>query len=151
MAVDDLYGELILDHYRNPRHKGPCEPGDLSLTRNNPLCGDEITLSISIQQRRIERISFSGQGCAISLASASMMCEAMQTLSTEEALDRVQAFVDLLGGKTSNRDLGDLLAFEGVAQFPVRIKCALLPWMTLKELLLQAAPNQKENELRSGR
>lgn len=134
--LDDLYQELILDHYRAPRNKGACPDCQRSAHQDNPLCGDEITLALDVEQGRIARIAHDGVGCSISQASASMMSEAVAGLPVERALELGEAVRRMMHGAEPDEEaLGDLVALQGVARFPVRIKCALLPWTALKEAL----------------
>jgi nitrogen fixation NifU-like protein len=134
--VDELYQEIILDHYRDPRNRGTCPGGTLCAEQDNPLCGDRITLSILLNGDRIDCIAFEGQGCSISLAAASMMTEAVKDLTIDQALELGESFRLLMRGESVDEDrLGDLMALGGVAKFPVRIKCALLPWMALDDAL----------------
>jgi nitrogen fixation protein NifU and related proteins len=128
---DDLYREIILDHYRNPRRKRAVEPADVAIEASNPLCGDEVTLTLRVKDGTVEDVGFTGRGCSISQASASMMCEEVAGRSSDEAAALGHRFKDMLmqGGRPD--DLGDLEALQGVRQYPVRIKCAVLPWNAL--------------------
>jgi nitrogen fixation NifU-like protein len=129
--LDDLYQELILDHYRRPRRKGGCAGCGLRARGDNPLCGDSVELRLALDDGRISDLGWDGQGCAISQASASMMAEAVRGKSVAEALALGEAVRRLMHGAAPARELGDLEALAGVARFPVRVKCALLPWTTL--------------------
>jgi len=115
--VEDLYREVILDHYQNPRNYGTLEPADISYEEDNPVCGDHIRLDLRLQDGRVTDVRFSGHGCAISQASASMLTEEIQG----KTLDELKAF---------SKD--DLLSLLGIPLGPVRIKCALLPLKVLK-------------------
>src|ERR1700738_2162278 len=128
---DDLYREIILDHFRNPRHKHAVEPADRSVEANNPLCGDEIDLSLRIR------------ACSISQASASMLCEAVTGMDIGGATSLAERFRTMLQGGDS-ADLGDLEALQGVRAYPVRIKCATLAWSAL----LQALHSPSDEEAR---
>jgi nitrogen fixation NifU-like protein len=128
---DDLYRELILDHYRNPRRKRAVEPADMTVEASNPLCGDEVTLTLKMRDGAVEDVGFVGRGCSISQASASMMCEEVAGRSREEAAALGHRFKDMLTAGAAPDDLGDLEALQGVRQYPVRIKCAVLPWNAL--------------------
>jgi nitrogen fixation NifU-like protein len=131
---DDLYREIILDHYRAPRNKRPVEPADCVVEASNPLCGDEIDLSVRIRDGAVEAIGFTGKGCSISQASASMMCEGVEGQPTSKAAELGRRFRALLMEENPDADgLGDLEALAGVKAYPVRIKCALLPWNALLE------------------
>ena len=133
--MEDLYQEIILDHYRSPRNQGTCCECGRRVHHNNPLCGDKITLEVSLEGERIKEIAFQGQGCSISMASASMMTELVKGKASAEALDDVEEVRKMMHGQAPARDLGDAESLEGVSKFPVRIKCALLPWMALKDAL----------------
>ena len=135
MALDDLYQEIILDHYRSPRNRGACEECDHSVHHDNPLCGDELDLALQLERGRIHRIAFSGRGCSISQASASMMTERVKGETLEQALSIAEVVRRMMHGEPPAVDLGDLMALEGVSRFPVRVKCALLPWMALRDAL----------------
>lgn len=131
-----LYQELILDHYRRPRNKGALEHPTHAVSLTNPLCGDEIDLQLRVDGGVIKEVGFVGRGCSISQASASMMTQLLKdrTLSQAVALaERMSAMMQ--GDEAAARDkaLGDLRALAGVAKFPVRIKCALLPWNALSD------------------
>jgi nitrogen fixation protein NifU and related proteins len=138
---DDLYREIILDHFRNPRHKHAVEPADRSVEANNPLCGDEIDLSLRIGADGIEAIGFEGRGCSISQASASMLCEAVTGMDIGGATSLAERFRAMLQGGDS-ADLGDLEALQGVRAYPVRIKCATLAWSALLQAL--QSPSDEE-------
>ncbi|MDI3270212.1 MAG: SUF system NifU family Fe-S cluster assembly protein [Bacillota bacterium] len=137
MSLDDLYQELILEHARYPHHRGTLADPTVTLDAQNPTCGDEIHLQLKLSgdERKIEDIAFSGHGCSISQASASMMTDLVLGLSVKEALEKVQAFQDMMRTGEPREGLGDAVALAGVSRFPVRIKCALLAWMALKEAL----------------
>lgn len=132
--LDDLYQEVIIDHSKSPRNFGPIDGATHRAEGYNPLCGDHFTIYLNLRDGKVERAAFSGNGCAISTSSASLMTEAVRGLPTEEALalfDRVHALAtgqDDPGGP----DLGKLEAFAGVQNFPMRVKCATLAWHTLK-------------------
>lgn len=135
MSLDDLYREVILDHYRKPRNKRAIDGADIDLEHNNPLCGDEIRVQASIVDGVVDDIAFQGQGCSISQASASMLTEQARGKSLEKLEDVILAFRGLMAGKDDLDDeaLGDLVALKGVVKYPVRIKCAVLAWDTLQE------------------
>lgn len=136
MSVDELYQEIILDHYRRPRNKRPASGTGTRVHHDNPVCGDEIDLHVQVEGGRLRQVCFQGQGCAISQASASMMTEAVEGKTAEEALALAEAMRELMHGRLPvGTDLGDLAALEGVARFPVRVKCALLAWVALREAL----------------
>jgi nitrogen fixation NifU-like protein len=135
-----LYQEMILDHYRRPRNKGVLENADASVQMKNPLCGDEIGLQVHFGGNGVDDLRFSGRGCSISLASASMMTQLVKGKTTGE-IDAIRTrFRDLmLGDITAANDaqLGSLRALSGVARFPARVKCALLAWNALESALAQ--------------
>jgi nitrogen fixation NifU-like protein len=128
---DDLYREIILDHYRNPRRKRAVEPADVAVEASNPLCGDEVTLTMRVKDGTVEDVGFVGRGCSISQASASMMCDEVAGLSSDRAAELGHRFKGMLMQGLQPDDLGDLEALQGVRQYPVRIKCAVLPWNAL--------------------
>ena len=130
---DELYREIILDHWRNPRRKGHLEPADVTVEGYNPLCGDEVLLTMRVREGSVEAIAFDGHGCSISRASASMMCEGVDGLSLAEAADLGRRFKAMMLEGAGAEDLGDLEALQGVARIPLRIKCAVLPWNALLE------------------
>jgi nitrogen fixation NifU-like protein len=133
--LDDLYRELILDHYRHPRNKGHLDACNARSEGYNPLCGDEIAIELELEDGVIKDVAFSGRGCSISQASGSMMTEAIKGHTKAEALALVEEFKHLLtdADAEASEELGDLEAFQGVAKFPVRVKCATLAWHVLEE------------------
>jgi nitrogen fixation NifU-like protein len=145
MALEELYREVILDHYRNPRNKGHLEHPQASAQGVNPLCGDEITIEVSFEGDKVSEVAVEGQGCSISQSSASMMTEAIKGKSRDEISELVGRFRQMMSldeGDDPGLDperpgavLGDIEALQGVRQYPVRIKCASLAWNTLLEAL----------------
>ena len=135
MSLDDLYKEVILDHYRAPRNRGRIEEADVHLHRDNPLCGDEIDLFVEIEDNKVTGVGFEGKGCSISQASVSMMTEKLKGLSVEDAEGLARTFKQMMQGEDPDDpdSLGDLIALQGVQKYPVRIKCALLGWNTFLE------------------
>ncbi|MGH9464026.1 MAG: Fe-S cluster assembly sulfur transfer protein SufU [Thermoanaerobaculia bacterium] len=138
----DLYQDVILDHNRRPRNWGTLAEADRRAEGHNPLCGDQLTVTLRLAADRIGEVRFEGSGCAISKASASLMTEAIQGKTVGEAEELFTRFHDLLTGDPSVREaagptLGKLAVFEGVREFPVRVKCATLPWHTLRAALDQ--------------
>jgi nitrogen fixation NifU-like protein len=133
-----LYQELILDHYRKPRNKGRLENAEATIEMRNPLCGDEVDLQIIYSGDSIGEVMFSGRGCSISQASASMMTQIIKGKSREE-IDAIRTrFRDLIMGDMTAADdksLGSLRALSGVSKFPARVKCALLAWNALETAL----------------
>jgi nitrogen fixation NifU-like protein len=150
MPLDDLYREIILEHFRSPRNKGRLEKPDISAEGVNPLCGDQLKLSIALAGDRIIDLKIEGHGCSISQASGSMMTEAVKGKTIPEAQHVAQAFKALMlenGVTPGDVDLGDLEALEGVKQYPVRIKCAILAWNTLLGGLATRAQGGRETKL----
>jgi nitrogen fixation NifU-like protein len=138
VSLDDLYKEVILDHYQNPRNHGRLESPDVATRGHNPLCGDEVELSLNIADERVEDIAFGGRGCSISQASASMMTESVKGQPLAQAQELADAFKAVMTSTGSPDALGEaeeLQALQGVKRFPVRIKCALLPWSALEEAM----------------
>ena len=136
MSLDDLYRRVIMDHYQRPRNRGELDEGAISVELNNPTCGDRISLQLHVQNDQIEEAKFLGEGCSISLASASMMTEAVKGLSVREALTLVDLFSEMMQGKEVDLDrfpLEDIEALTGVAKFPARIKCATLAWKAMEK------------------
>jgi nitrogen fixation NifU-like protein len=139
--LDDLYKEIILDHYRNPRHRGSLASPSASHEGLNPLCGDEVTVELLIDSDRIADVAYRGSGCSISQSSASMMTEAIAGKPLDEVKRLKDDFTAMMRGdeKVDLESLGDLEALSGVRKFPVRVKCATLAWHTLEEALQEAA------------
>ena len=144
MSLEELYKEVILDHYRAPRNKGRLDPHDIALERNNPLCGDEIELFLRFDGDTLEGVAFEGKGCSISLASASMMTEKVIGIPSKDAAGLAEHIKRMLAGEEEGdaEALGDLVSLKGVVKYPVRIKCALLGWNTLLEALEEGAAPQ---------
>lgn len=137
-SLGQLYQEVILDHYRRPRNKAAFDGATHSITMNNPLCGDVIELLLRVEDGSIEQAAFLGKGCSISQASASMLTSRIVGRSTEDAIKIAATFTRMLHGDeeaAGDEELGDLRALAGVSKFPVRIKCALLAWNCLDELV----------------
>ncbi len=137
MALDEIYKEVILDHYKNPRNKREMPDAERTCSKNNPLCGDEITVYVHEEDGKVLDVSFVGQGCSISQSSASMMTEAVSGKTVEEVAalsERVRAM--LSGDLEPDEDtFGELVALKGVVKYPVRVKCAVLAWDVLQEAL----------------
>jgi nitrogen fixation NifU-like protein len=141
--IESLYQELILDHYRNPVGRGLREPFEAQVNHVNPTCGDEITLRVHLDGGCVADVSYDSQGCSISQASASMLHELVTGAGIAQSEAIGDAFLALMQSATSptvpDLDLlGDALAFSGVAKYPARVKCALLPWMAFKDALARA-------------
>ena len=135
-----LYQEMILDHYRRPRNKGTLDRADATVEMKNPLCGDEISLQVSFEGDSVSDLRFSGRGCSISQASASMMTQLVKGKTTDEIGAIRKQFRDLMLGNAPAADdaqLGSLRALSGVARFPARVKCALLAWNALDTALVE--------------
>lgn len=145
MALEELYREVILDHYRNPRNQGHLESPDAKAQGVNPLCGDEINIELSLDDGVVSGVAVEGQGCSISQSSASMMTEAIKGKTRDEIAELVKRFRTMMSLDESDDPgldpqrpgavLGDMEALQGVRQYPVRIKCASLGWNTLMEAL----------------
>jgi nitrogen fixation NifU-like protein len=135
--LDDLYREVVLDHYRNPRGRDPVTEPHACNEGFNPVCGDEVRVAIRVEGGRIEQVEVKGRGWSISVASGSIMAEHLSGMRLEDVWAIYAAFKSMMHGKEipGEVDLGDLEALEGVKQFPVRIKCALLPWVTMGDAL----------------
>lgn len=130
--LQDLYKEIVLDHYKHPRHRGELEDADLREHLLNPLCGDEVTVYARYQGDKLSEVSFTGRGCSISQASASMLTERLSGKSREEAEGEIEAFLEMMRTE-ENEDLGELAALKGIIQTPNRIRCATLPWNAFKQ------------------
>jgi nitrogen fixation NifU-like protein len=128
--LQELYKEIVLDHYRRPRHRHEIEDAEVEEHLNNPLCGDEVTVYANLRDEGLE-VGFTGRGCAISQASASMLAERLAGKSREEAEEEISAFLQMMRAEP-NEDLGDLVALKGVVQTPNRIRCATLAWDAMK-------------------
>lgn len=136
--LDDLYQEIILDHYRSPKNRAPSLEGeDVHVHHSNPLCGDEMDLRIRVDDGRLDAVVFDGEGCSISQASASAMTLATEGRDLDDVLDLAEDFRGMMHGEEPERgdDLLDGVAFQGVAKFPVRVKCALLGWMAVRDAI----------------
>lgn len=149
LDLKDLYQEVIIDHNRSPRNFGKLEGADKTLEGFNPLCGDHLKLYLNLQNGRIDDIRFDGSGCAISVASASLMTEAMKGKTVSEAEEIFENFHELLTGDDSGVDydkLGKLAAIAGVREYPTRIKCATLCWHTLHSALIDTGESTVTTE-----
>ena len=137
MALDDIYKEVILDHYKSPRNKRELPGAELRCTANNPLCGDEITVYAHVDDGTVEQVTFEGAGCSISQSSASMMTEAVSGGSVDDAKRLAGAFRGMMAGdvEPDEQEFGDLVALKGVVKYPIRIKCAVLAWDVLQDAL----------------
>jgi len=136
MSLNGLYKEVILDHYRTPRHRGVIQEPSFQEGGHNPSCGDTLEIFVSVDdEENIEDVSFEGHGCSISMASSSMMTELVMNKSLDEALELVKVFEGMMQGEADFPDTDeylDVVSLKGVADFPVRLKCATLAWDTIK-------------------
>jgi len=148
MDLDALYQEIILDHYRNPLHRGLRDPFEAEVHHVNPTCGDEITLRVHLDGDRVADVSYDAEGCSISQAGASVMSDLVIGRSVDEAIAVHQEFLELMQGKgrvvPDEEVLEDGVAFAGVAKFPARVKCALLAWMAMKDAVAIALDNEEK-------
>ena len=137
MALDDIYKEVILDHYKSPRNKRELPGAELQCTANNPLCGDEITVFAHVDGATVAEVTFQGAGCSISQSSASMMTEAVGGASVDAARRLAGEFRGMMAGdvEPDEQEFGDLVALKGVVKYPIRIKCAVLAWDVLQDAL----------------
>jgi len=146
MQLESMYQEIILDHYRNPHHKGLRDPFDAEVHHVNPVCGDEVTLRVTLKdvdgEPVVQDLSYDSLGCSISQASASVMSELIIGKTVPEAMTLAEEFLRLMQSKgelePDEAVLGDGVAFAGVAKYPARIKCALLGWMAWKDATAQS-------------
>ncbi len=146
-----MYQEIILDHYRNPHHRGLREPFDTEVHHVNPTCGDEVTLRVKVADGKVADVSYESEGCSISQASASVMTDLVIGRSVAEALELGREFLALMqsrGTVEPDEDvLEDAVAFAGVSKYPARVKCALLSWMAWKDATAQAVGGIPEQEV----
>ncbi|MBS4213342.1 MULTISPECIES: Fe-S cluster assembly sulfur transfer protein SufU [Neobacillus] len=135
--LDALYRRVIMDHYKNPRNRGILEDGSHTINMNNPTCGDRIQLTLKVEDGIVVDAKQEGEGCSISMSSASMMTQAIKGKKIEDALKLSKIFSDMMQGKEvdDDIDLGDIEALQGVAKFPARIKCATLAWKAMEKSL----------------
>jgi nitrogen fixation protein NifU and related proteins len=137
VALDEIYKEVILDHYKNPRNKREMPDAELTCSKNNPLCGDEITVYVHAEDGKVLDVSFIGQGCSISQSSASMMTESVNGKTVEEVEELSTSVRGMLSGEIEPDEdaFGELVALKGVVKYPIRVKCAVLAWDVLQEAL----------------
>ncbi|WP_132994346.1 Fe-S cluster assembly sulfur transfer protein SufU [Gordonia zhaorongruii] len=142
MRMDQMYQEVILDHYKNPHGRGLREPFDAEVHHVNPTCGDEITLRVSVVDGAVADISYAGQGCSISQASTSVLFDQVVGLTVDDAMVALGSFNEMMGSRGKNEGdedlIGDGVAFAGVSKYPARVKCALLGWMAFKDAVSQS-------------
>jgi nitrogen fixation protein NifU and related proteins len=154
MQLESMYQDIILDHYRNPHHKGLRDPFDAQVYHVNPTCGDEVTLRVLLKdaggEQVVEDVSFDSLGCSISQASASVMTDLVIGKPVAEAMRIGDAFLELMQSKGQAEPdedvLEDAVAFAGVSKYPARIKCALLGWMAWKDATAQALAKEGEDD-----
>src|SRR6201986_5607177 len=145
MRLEQMYQEVILDHYKHPQHRGLREPFAAEVYHKNPVCGDDVTLRVALSDdgETVADVSYDGQGCSISQAATSVLTEQVIGQSVGDALKTITAFTEMVssrGNIDGDEDvLGDGIAFAGVAKYPARVKCALLGWMAFKDALAQAS------------
>ena len=148
MRMEQMYQDVILDHYKHPHGRGLREPFDAEVHHVNPTCGDEVTLRVALSDdgRQIADVSYDGQGCSISQAATSVLTDQVVGLSVGDALETVTAFTAMVSSRgTVEGDgdvLGDGIAFAGVSKYPARVKCALLGWLAFKAALAEAEAGQ---------
>lgn len=134
MQLDDLYRRVIMDHYKNPRNRGMMDEEAVTVNLNNPTCGDRISLQLQVENGKVIDAKYTGEGCSISMSSASMMTEAIKGRTFAEALDMAERFSGLMKGEDAQFDENeDIEALSGVNKFPARIKCATLAWNALRK------------------
>ncbi|MFE9749820.1 Fe-S cluster assembly sulfur transfer protein SufU [Actinosynnema sp. NPDC091369] len=142
MQLQQMYQEIILDHYKNPHGRGLRDPYDAESHQINPTCGDEVTLRVSLDGDTVRDVSYDGQGCSISQASTSVLTDLVVGRPLGEAFEKMDAFVELMQGRGQvepDEDvLEDGIAFAGVAKYPARVKCALLGWMAFKDAVARS-------------
>jgi nitrogen fixation NifU-like protein len=144
MQLDDLYRRVIMDHYKNPRNRGRLEAGAVSVDLNNPTCGDKISLQMQVKDGVVLSAKFTGEGCSISMSSASMMTEAVKGRTLEQALQMAEKFSSLMKGDPVPFDeYEDIEALSGVSKFPARIKCATLAWNALRKGIEQSRQREE--------
>lgn len=134
--LDQLYRSVIMDHYKNPRNKGSLDENTVTIDMNNPTCGDRIHLTLKLNDGIVEDAKFDGEGCSISMSSASMMTQIVKGKKLDEALELAEIFSKMMLGEDfedEKYDLGDVEALQGVAKFPARIKCATLAWKAMEK------------------
>jgi nitrogen fixation NifU-like protein len=150
VKMEQMYQEVILDHYKHPHNRGLREPFAAEVHHVNPTCGDEVTLRVTLSDdaQTVADISYDGQGCSISQAATSVLTDQVIGQSVGDALKTVEAFTEMIssrGNVEGDEDvLGDGIAFAGVAKYPARVKCALLGWMAFKDALVQASDDVED-------
>ncbi|MFD0692520.1 Fe-S cluster assembly sulfur transfer protein SufU [Paenibacillus sp. GCM10027628] len=143
MQLDDLYRRVIMDHYKNPRNRGKFESDEaVTIDLNNPTCGDKISLQMQVEDGIVKNAKFLGEGCSISLSSASMMTDAVKGKTLDEALKMAENFSGLMKGENVEFEYEDIEALSGVNKFPARIKCATLAWNALRKGIEQSQKHE---------
>lgn len=148
--MEQMYQEVILDHYKHPHHRGLRDPFGAEVHHVNPTCGDEVTLRVALSENgdTVSDVSYDGQGCSISQAATSVLTDQVIGQSVGDALKTVEAFNEMItsrGTVEGDEDvLGDGIAFAGVSKYPARVKCALLGWMAFKDAVAQASHSMEE-------
>src|SRR6185312_12269467 len=157
VRLEQIYQEVILDHYKHPHHRGLREPFGAESYQVNPTCGDEVRLRVALSDdgEHIDDVSYDGQGCSISQASTSVLSDQVIGQSVGDALKTVAAFTEMVssrGAVEGDEDvIGDGIAFAGVSKYPARVKCALLGWMAFKDALAQASASSHDTEVNGER
>lgn len=152
LRLEQIYQDVILDHYKHPQHRGLREPFNAQVYHVNPVCGDEITLRVTLSDdgETVADVSYDGQGCSISQASTSVLTQQVIGHTVGEALKTTTAFTEMVSSRGTiegdEETLGDGVAFAGVAKYPARVKCALLGWMAFKDALAQASASFEEDQ-----
>jgi nitrogen fixation NifU-like protein len=146
-----MYQQIILDHYKNPHHRGLVDPFDAEVHHVNPTCGDEVTLRVSLKDGAVAGLGWEGEGCSISQASTSVMSDLVVGKPIDEAMALQQKFLELMQSRGNAEltdededELEDAVAFEGVSKYPARVKCALLGWMAMKSAVAEAGWKSEE-------
>ncbi len=144
--MEQMYQDVILDHYKHPHHRGLREPFGVQVHHVNPTCGDEVTLRVQLVDDVVADVSYDGQGCSISQAATSVLTDQVIGRPLDEALNIVESFNEMISSRgTVDGDedvIGDGIAFAGVAKYPARVKCALLGWLAFKDAVVQIADEQ---------
>ena len=152
MRLEQMYQDVILDHYKHPHHRGLREPFGAEVYHVNPTCGDEVTVRVSLSEdgERVTDVSYDGQGCSISQAATSVLCDLVIGQTVGDALKTVQAFSEMVSSRGTDPGdenvLGDGIAFAGVSKYPARVKCALLGWLAFKTAAAEATASLCEEK-----
>ena len=155
MRLEQMYQEVILDHYKHPHHRGLREPFNAQVHHVNPTCGDEITLRVTLSGdgEKVDDVSYDGQGCSISQAAVSVLADQVIGQNVGDALKTVEGFSEMItsrGTVEGDEDLiGDGIAFAGVSKYPARVKCALLGWLAFKAAVAEAAAFTVDSTIRT--